>query len=117
MIGLRPGLKIMLYSQPIDFRCGINSLGHIVATALSEDPYSGAVFIFRSKRSDRLKILAWDGSGMFLATKWLEAGRFKWPPITGATVRLGAEQMALLLCGLEWSQAQAPAVKAPKILK
>jgi transposase len=117
LIALRPGLKILLYSQPIDFRGGINSLAHIVATALADDPYSGAVFIFRSRRSDRLKILTWDGSGMLLMTKWLEESRFKWPPISGGVVRLGAEQMALLLCGLEWSKIQDPTVKAPKILR
>jgi transposase len=117
LIGLRPGLKVMLYSQPVDFRGGINSLAHIVATALADDPYSGTVFVFRSRRSDRLKILTWDGSGMVLMTKWLEEGRFKWPAISGGVVCLGAEQMALLLCGLEWSKVQAPTVKTPKILR
>ncbi len=117
MIAFRPGLKIMLYSQPVDFRGGINSLAHIVATALLDDPYSGAVFIFRSKRSDRLKILTWDGSGMLLVTKWLEENRFRWPPLSGGVIQLGAEQMALLLCGLEWSKVQAPIVKTPKILR
>ena len=117
MIAFRPGFKILLYSQPVDFRGGINSLAHLVAVSLKDDPYSGAVFIFRSRRSDRLKLLAWDGSGMILATKWLEEGKFKWPPISGGMVRLGAEQMALLLCGLEWLKIQPPTITPPKILR
>ena len=53
----------------------------MVTEALLEDPYCGDIFVFRAKRSDRLKILVWDGSGMILATKWLEDGRFTFPPI------------------------------------
>jgi transposase len=45
------------------------------------NPYCGDVFVFRSKRMDRVKLLAWDGSGMVLVTKWLHQGRFTWPPI------------------------------------
>jgi len=51
----------------------------LVADALKADPYCGDVFVFRSKRLDRLKILAWDGSGLILATKWHEDGGFTWP--------------------------------------
>ena len=48
---------------------------------LNGNPYSGDVFVFRSKRADRLKFLVFDGTGMILATKWLEEGRFTWPPV------------------------------------
>jgi transposase len=69
MIALRADLKVVVASQPIDFRRGVNGLGALVAEALCADPYCGDVFIFRSKRKDRLKLLAWDGSGMVLAVK------------------------------------------------
>ena len=50
--------------------------------------YFGDVFVFRSKRMDRVKLLAWDGSGMVLVTKWLHQGRFTWPPIHDGVVHL-----------------------------
>ncbi len=59
--------RVWIWSRPIDFRIGMNGL-----SALGENPYCGDVFVFRSKRRDRLKLLAFDGSGMILATKWLE---------------------------------------------
>ena len=65
----------------VDFRRGMNGLVALVASALSADPYCGDVFVFRAKRLDRLRCIYWDGSGMILATKWLEAGKFVWPPI------------------------------------
>ena len=81
MIVVRAGLKIVVASQPVDLRKGINSLAALVSQALNANPYCGDVFIFRSKRMDRLKLLAWDGTGMVLMTKWLEESRFIWPPI------------------------------------
>ncbi len=57
----RPGLRIMLASKPVDFRKGMDSLVALVAQSLSADVFAGDVFIFRSKRSDRLKVLLWDG--------------------------------------------------------
>ena len=55
---------------------------------LRHDPVSGTIFIFRSKRADRLKILAWDGSGLILFWKRLEHGAFKWPPVSDDVMRL-----------------------------
>jgi transposase len=51
------------------------------------DPFAGDVFIFRSKRADRLKLILWDGSGLCLVTKRLEAGNFVWPPVQWISVR------------------------------
>lgn len=116
MIGPGSDRRIMVATKPIDFRAGINSLTALVATALQGDPYLGDVWIFRSKRLDRLKILVWDGSGMLLATKWLESGVFKWPAISEGTIVLGAVQMALLLEGLEWSQSMPTIVKRPTMV-
>ncbi len=68
------GVKIVVATTPVDFRRGINGLVAIVASALAADPYCGDVFIFRPRRADRLRLIFWDGSGMVLATKWLEGG-------------------------------------------
>jgi transposase len=53
----------------------------LVKETLAADPFAGDVFVFRSKRADRLKILVWDGSGLVLVSKRLERGRFTWPPV------------------------------------
>lgn len=114
MIALRTELKVVVYSQPVDFRCGINSLSALVAEALGSNPYCGDVFIFRSKRKDRLKLLVWDGSGMVLATKWLEAeGGFTWPPIAAGRIAISPEQMAVLIAGLDWTKVAGMPVRRP----
>ena len=83
MIALRSDLKVVLAAQPVDFRKSLHTLSALVSEALRANPYCGDVFVFRSKRADRVKLLAWDGSGMVLVTKWLHQGRFTWPPISG----------------------------------
>ena len=77
----RPGLRILVTSRPVDFRRGMDSLSTLVKETLATDPFAGDVFVFRSKRVDRLKILVWDGSGLVLLSKRLERGRFTWPPV------------------------------------
>jgi transposase len=116
LITLRSDLKIMVASRPVDFRRGINGLVALVAEALFADPYCGDIFVFRSKRQDRLKLIAWDGSGMVLVTKWLEQGRFTWPPIRDGAVRLSAAQMAMLIDGLDWTRVSPPVIKRPTMV-
>ena len=72
MIGLRGELNVLVASRPIDFRRGVHGLVALVAQALNGDPWCGDIFVFRSKRKDRIKLIVWDGSGMVLVTKWLE---------------------------------------------
>ena len=88
MITPRPNLKVVVATQPVDFRKGVQGLVALMAEALEADPYCGAVFVFRSKRKDRLKLLVWDGTGVILATKWLEDGVFPWTPIQDGATRL-----------------------------
>lgn len=113
MIALGPDLKVVVAAQPVDFRKGVHGLVALVAEALKADPYCGDVFIFRSKRMDRLKFVVWDGTGILLATKWLEEGRFHWPPIREGAVHLSPTQFALLLDGLDWSKATPRTVRRP----
>jgi hypothetical protein len=63
-----------------------------------------------------LKLLAWDGSGMVLVTKWLHQGRFTWPPIRDGVVHLSATQLTMLLDGLEWTRVSARPVKQPAVV-
>jgi transposase len=104
VISFRADLKIMPATQPVDFRKSVHTLSALVSEALRADPYCGDVFIFRSKRSDRVKLLAWDGSGMVLVTKWLEGGRFTWPPIRDGVVTLTGTQLSMLIDGLDWTR-------------
>lgn len=116
MIGVRADLKVVVASKPIDFRRGIHGLVALVSDTLKFDPYCGTVFIFRSKRRDRLKMITWDGTGMVLVTKWLESGQFTWPAISDGVISLSAAKMAMLVEGLDWSKVSSPAVKQPRIL-
>jgi transposase len=113
MILLRPDLKVVVAQQPVDFRKGVHGLTALVAEALKADPYCGDVFVFRSRRADRLKLVLWDGTGMILATKWLESGGFAWPPIRDGSVRLSPTQFSMLVDGLDWSKVVPRLVKRP----
>lgn len=114
MITLRSDLKVVIASRPVDFRKGTQGLSALVAEALSADPFCGDVFVFRSRRADRLKLLAWGWTGMILATKYLESGRFTWPPATAGGVIITPAQMAMLVDGLDWSKVRPIAVERPR---
>jgi transposase len=113
LIALSADPKILVATQPIDFRRGMNGLVALVASALASDPYCGDVFVFRAKRGDRLRFLYWDGSGMILTTKWLESGGFVFPPIKDGSVRMTPEQFALLVAGLDWTRVERKPFKRP----
>jgi transposase len=113
VIGLRGDLKVLVASRPIDFRRGVHGLVAMVAQALDSDPYRGNVFVFRSKRKDRLNMVVWDGSGMVLVTKWLEECAFTFPPIQDGAVVLTSTQLSVLVAGLDWTQVARKAVRRP----
>jgi transposase len=107
MIALPAGARILLASKPVDFRKGAHSLAALAAAELGADPFSGVVLVFRSKRSDRVKILAWDDSGLVLVWKQLEGGAFRWPPIVDGVLRLTPLEFAALFSGIDWRRVQA----------
>lgn len=79
----------MVATKPIDFRKGHDGLAALVKNELHKDPFTGTVFIFRSRKADRLKLIYWDGSGLVMAYKRLEEHTFTWPDIRdGQTGRL-----------------------------
>jgi transposase len=96
MITLPAGARILLATRPVDFRKGAHSLAALAAEMLSEDPFSGVVLVFRSKRSDRVKILTWDDSGLVLVWKQLEGGAFRWPPVTDGVMRVWVTSLAAM---------------------
>ncbi len=113
MIAVPAGIRVLVASRPVDFRRGADSLAALVREQLKHDPFSGTIFVFRSKRADRLKILAWDGSGLVLFRKRLEQGAFRWPPICDGVMRVTPLQLAALVDGMDWSRLHAHDVPRP----
>jgi transposase len=91
----------MVATRPVDFRKGAEGLATLVREAMMADPFSGAVYVFRAKRADRIKLIFWDGTGLCLFAKRLEDGVFRWPKKDGV-MRLSAAQLSALLEGLDW---------------
>ena len=113
MIAVPPGVRILLATRPVDFRKGMDGLAALVQQVLRADPFAGEVFIFRPSRGDRVKSLGYDGTGLCLYSKRLEAGRFCWPSPAEGVVRLSAAQLATLLEGLPWHRLQPRAIPRP----
>ena len=95
--------RIYLAVEPVDMRKQFNGLWALAAEKLREDPFSGALFVFTNKDRDRVKILCWDGTGVWVAAKRLEKGRFSWPAPGDrrAKLALAPEALALLVGGVE----------------
>ncbi len=83
-------------------RKGSDGLAAMAQHVLQKDPFSGHVFVFRWRRSDRVKLLWWDGQRLCLFYKRLEQGQFVWPHVKTAAVHLTQAELALLLEGLDW---------------
>lgn len=107
MISIPAGVRVLLATRPVDFRKGPHGLAAVASEVLGEDPFSGAVIVFRSKRSDRVKILVWDTSGLVLVWNQLQQGGFRWPPVMDGVMRLSAIEFAALFDGLDWTRVQA----------
>ena len=73
-----------------------------VRETMRTDPFSGAIYVFRAKRPDRIKLIFWDGTGVCLFAKRLEDGEFRWPKIEDGVMRLSAAEFSALLEGLDW---------------
>lgn len=113
MLTLPPSVGIYLASAPTDMRKSIDGLTAIVRNAWAVDAYSGHLFVFTSRRGDRIKILCWDRGGFALYYKRLERGRFKMPPVNAVTVRLDAAQLLMLLDGIDVAQVRRSNVWRP----
>jgi transposase len=106
-------VRILVATQPVDFRKGHDGLAALAQSALKEDPFTGTVFVFRAKRADRLKILFWDGTGLVMAYKRLEETTFTWPAIQDGVMTLNRAQFEALFAGLDWRRVKALNVRRP----
>ena len=95
------GLKVYLHREAVDFRKSINGMAALVEHALALDPFGAALYVFRNRRSDRVKILGWERNGFWLLMKRLEAERFVWPRQDARVIELGVEQLHWLLAGID----------------
>ena len=102
MIGPTGAVRVLVATKPVDFRKGAEGLAALVREALAADPFSGAVYVFRAKRADRIKLIFWDGTGVCLMAKRLEDGEFRWPKVQDGVLRLTATELSALLEGLDW---------------
>ena len=64
MIAIPAGVRVLVATRPVDFRKGADSLAALAKETLGQDPFLGAVLVFRARRADRVKIVAWDGTGL-----------------------------------------------------
>jgi len=116
MIGPTGAVRIMVATKPVDFRKGAEGLAALVRDVMGANPFDGAVYVFRAKRADRVKLVFWDGTGVCLFAKVLEEGRFQWPQIENGVMRLSAAQLSALIEGLDWRRVQtAKDTPAPRL--
>jgi transposase len=113
LIQITPQLRILVAVEAIDARKGIDSLAQLCREKLDADPFSGCVFIFRSRRGTAIKILAYDGQGFWLATKRLSKGRFRWWPTGAEPVKKLRAHQAQLLIAAGNPDAEAPPAWRP----
>lgn len=100
MLQITPQMRILVAVEPVDGRKGIDSLVRLCQQRLGDDPFSGCLFIFRTRRGTVIKLLMYDGQGFWLAQKRLSQGRFRWWPEGMGQVRtLEAHQAQVLLAG------------------
>jgi transposase len=108
MFGLGPATKIFLAIHAVDMRKGFDGLYGVVRDRLGHDPLSGHLFLFSNRSRTRLKVLVWDGTGLWVCSKRLEKGCFRWPAedAEASSIGMRAEELAMLLNGLDLSQAK-----------
>jgi transposase len=107
MLSLSPATRVFLALRPIDGRKGFNGLYTLVKETLQQEPTSGFLFVFLNKRRNRLKILTYDGSGLWVLTKRLDRGTYAAPAGEGQSVNLRPEDLTLLIHGIESTSRRA----------
>ena len=115
MLTLPSAVRIVLATEPVDMRKSIDGLMALVRSGFGEDVYSGHLFVFVSRRGDRVKILTFSRGGFILYYKRLERGRFRLPQVEAEAhaVKLDATQLAMLLDGIDVAEVKRPAAWEP----
>lgn len=106
MFALSAATKVYLAAGPTDLRKGFDGLSAMVESVLEEAPLSGHVFLFANATRTRLKVLVWDGSGLWICAKKLSRGRYAWPAAgegESRRVTMNQSELMLLLSGVDLS--------------
>jgi transposase len=107
MFFISEAVKIYFCSRPTDMRMSFDGLYGVVKSHMANDPMSGALFVFRNRRGNRLKILLWDRSGFVLWYKLLAKGTFRFPPvISGNSIELDYTSLMMILEGIDLGSAR-----------
>ena len=101
MLSLSPATRVFVALDPVDMRQSFNGLTAKVTSVLGQEPTSGHYFLFTNKRRNRLKVLFFDGSGLWICAKRLEKSTFGWPVGEGPSRQLRPEEMSLLVHGMD----------------
>jgi transposase len=102
MFGLATPSRIFLATAPVDMRKQENGLWSVVTAGLGSNPQDGSLFVFTNKSRDRVKMLHWDGAGVWVISKRLEKGRFRWPSSsTPGKLSLEPAALTMLLAGID----------------
>jgi transposase len=101
MLNLTSATQIFLVTGSTDMRKSFNGLVAIVQNVLGRDPLSGHIFVFTNRLRNRLKLLFWDRTGLWVCAKRLEKGTFSWPEAGDASVEMTAAELALILGGID----------------
>ena len=101
MLSVTSATKVLVATTPVDLRGSFNRLFGLVFVQLNGDPLSGHLFVFTNSRRNRIKVLYWDGDGLWVCAKRLEGGRFTWPVSADGQVSLRGEEFSALIHGLE----------------
>jgi transposase len=101
LVALSPATRIFVAVAPVDLRRSFDGLSAHVEAVLQQHVLEGGLFVFTNRRHNRLRLLWFDGSGLWVATKRLEGGTLSWPASEGVVVGLRPEQLSALITGLE----------------
>lgn len=102
MFFLPESVKIFFCTKPTDMRCSFDGLYGIVKSFMENDPMSGALFVFRNRRGNRIKIFLWNRDGFLILYKKLAKGTFRFPPVLrGNSVELDYATMMMILEGID----------------
>ena len=99
--------QIWLAVAPVDMRRGIDGLSSIVQQALGQAPCAGSAFVFRNRSGNRLKLLLWDGNGVWCCQRRLHRGHFVWPKANNAGFSISQAQWQWLIAGVDWQRLLA----------
>ncbi len=101
--------QVWLAIEPVDMRSGIDRLSLLVQNILGRSPCDGTAYAFRNKRGNRLKLLVWDGTGVWLCNRRLHRGHFIWPQVSDGGCALSMAQWKWLTSGVDWQRLSAAA--------